>query len=293
MSGQHGEGITAEMTVPPALEGWLADHPYLRGVARFQRSIENALRGGEPAAVPPPRWEDHADAFNDGIPVLRSRPLDKTVVAHAGKLLIRLLERFSESESTAEAQRACTTLLDKFRQAPGEAALMVEQMVAGGDECAAPDPEANPGFARFLCWRALEAALRPWIASFTRWRGDDLWGRHYCPFCGSHATMAQIARTSKGRERLLSCGCCRSRWSYQRTRCPFCGNYNQDKMEILELDGEERFRIDVCRDCNGYLKTYTGEGEEEVLLADWSTLHLDILAGQEGLQRRADSLYEL
>jgi FdhE protein len=64
-------------------------------------------------------------------------------------------------------------------------------------------------------------------------------------------------------------------------------------LEILELEREERFRIDVCRDCNGYLKTYTGEGEGELLLADWTTLHLDILAGREGFQRRADSLYEI
>jgi FdhE protein len=105
--------------------------------------------------------------------------------------------------------------------------------------------------------------------------------------------MAQLRRTGKGRERYLSCGCCGTRWNYQRTGCPFCGNPDQDKLEILELEEEKDFRIDVCHSCNGYLKTYTREGDEDLLLADWSTLHLDVLARQQGLQRRSNSLYEL
>jgi FdhE protein len=184
-------------------------------------------------------------------------------------------------------------LRNEFRQEPGTAELLVDRIVAGREEYPVFDTEVDPGFTCLLCWRAIETALRPWITSFTQWRGDAMWGWHYCPFCGSHATMAQIARTKKGHERLLSCGCCRSRWSHQRTRCPFCGNYDQDKMEILELERDEALRIDVCRGCNGFLKTYTGEGDEELLLADWTTLHLDVLARQKGFQRRACSLYEL
>ena len=45
--------------------------------------------------------------------------------------------------------------------------------------------------------------------------------------------------------------------------------------------------------CRGYLKTYNGEGSEAVLLADWSSLHLDIVAQDRGLKRLAASLYEI
>ena len=45
--------------------------------------------------------------------------------------------------------------------------------------------------------------------------------------------------------------------------------------------------------CGGYLKTYDGEGNESVLLADWTSLHLDIVARDRGLKRRAASLYDL
>ena len=52
-------------------------------------------------------------------------------------------------------------------------------------------------------------------------------------------------------------------------------------------------RIDYCDACSGYLKTYDGEGSESVLLADWTSLHLDVIALERGLVRAAGSLYEL
>ena len=55
----------------------------------------------------------------------------------------------------------------------------------------------------------------------------------------------------------------------------------------------ENSAIDYCEACGGYLKTYDGEGNESVLLADWTSLHLDILARDRGLKRRAASLYDL
>ena len=293
MPCQHGESVDTLMTAHKAIDNWVAEHSYLAEIARIQRSIEDALCSHKPADIPTPLWENYAGAFAEGIPLLRSNPLDKAVYVNAGRLLINLVEQMSETESPDKVNDACALLRDEFCQSPDTAARLVEQIASNRDEDLVLETQVNPGFARFICWRALETVLRPWIGNFAQWRADFMWGRQYCPFCGSHPAMAQLARTKKGRERMLTCGCCKSQWSYQRTRCPFCGNYDQDKLEILELEREEHFRIDACRDCNGYLKTYTGEGQEELLLADWSTLHLDILAGQEGLQRRADSLYEI
>jgi hypothetical protein len=41
------------------------------------------------------------------------------------------------------------------------------------------------------------------------------------------------------------------------------------------------------------IKTYEGQGSESVLLADWTSLHLDIMARDRGLMRFAGSLYQL
>jgi FdhE protein len=41
------------------------------------------------------------------------------------------------------------------------------------------------------------------------------------------------------------------------------------------------------------LKTYIGTGDEDLLLADWTSIHLDILAQDRGLTRMAASLYQI
>jgi FdhE protein len=43
----------------------------------------------------------------------------------------------------------------------------------------------------------------------------------------------------------------------------------------------------------GYLKTYNGHGDERVLLADWTSVHLDLAAQARGWRRAGTSLYEV
>jgi len=75
--------------------------------------------------------------------------------------------------------------------------------------------------------------------------------------------------------------------------CPFCEGANHHRLSVLAVEGEKQFRIDYCDSCLGYLKTYNGEGSEKVLLADWTSLHVDLLAVGRGFRRLASSLYEL
>jgi FdhE protein len=105
--------------------------------------------------------------------------------------------------------------------------------------------------------------------------------------------MAQLVAADQGRQRLLSCGCCRTRWRYKRTGCPFCENEDDRSLGVLTIEGERGLRIDYCGSCNSYLKTYGGEGNETVLLADWTSIHLDVIACDRGLKRFAASLYDL
>jgi len=39
---------------------------------------------------------------------------------------------------------------------------------------------------------------------------------------------------------------------------------------------------DYCESCRGYLKTYEGEKSESVLMADWTSIHLDVVATDVG-----------
>jgi len=150
----------------------------------------------------------------------------------------------------------------------------------------------DPGTLRYASWTVLSISLRPVVEAFAEWRDDDRWLRRHCPTCGSLPAMAQLAGADPGRRRYLACGGCGTRWRFGRTACPFC-EVESSRLTSLSIDGEAGLRIDFCESCRGYLKTYNGQGDEHVLLADWTSLHLDVLARDRGLFRTAASLYEL
>jgi FdhE protein len=133
--------------------------------------------------------------------------------------------------------------------------------------------------------------LRPILDAFETWRDDERWLRNYCPACGSPPAMAQLVGEDPGRRRLLVCGGCRTRWRYGRTGCPFCQT-DTNRIAVVTVEREGGVRIDSCESCRAYLKTYAGQGDEELLLADWTSLHIDVAAQDRGLKRRAASLFE-
>ena len=150
----------------------------------------------------------------------------------------------------------------------------------------------SDGLHYYIRWIVLASALRPIVRAFDDWREDEAWLRPHCPTCGSLPAMAQLVGTDPGRRRLLTCGHCSTQWRYGRTTCPFCEKQSH-RLNGLALEGQGGLRIDYCESCRGYLKTYDGHGNEEVMLADWTSLHLDALAHDRGLLRRGASLYEL
>ena len=93
--------------------------------------------------------------------------------------------------------------------------------------------------------------------------------------------MAQLVGADNGRKRLLSCGCCGTRWQFSRTGCPFCET-DAHRIATVSIENEGGLRIDHCEACAGYLKTYDGQGHEALFLADWSSLHLDVVAQHPG-----------
>ena len=95
--------------------------------------------------------------------------------------------------------------------------------------------------------------------------------------------MAQLKKFNDGRARYLLCGGCHALWNWKRLGCPYCGNENLERIHILELD--KKMRLDICDECNAYLKTYAQEDEEDIYLRDWATLHLDLLAEEKSLRK--------
>ena len=173
-----------------------------------------------------------------------------------------------------------------------EAAIDLGPAERAMDAIAAQLESPDEGLLRYASWAVLSASLRPLSGAFAQWRDEDRWMRKYCPTCGSLPAMAQLAGVDPGRMRFLSCGGCATRWRFGRTACPFCET-ESPKLTSLTIEGEAGLRIDYCESCRAYVKTYNGHGDEAVLLADWTSLHLDVLARDRGLIRKAASLYDL
>jgi FdhE protein len=266
---------------------WLVKHPYLQGVADLEALIDAALAAVSIASACVPNWDNYISDFYAGIPLLRSsrvaidfRDLERALTSLVEVLALKPLPgKLAQDSRTLEAQlngdrdspqKALAWLLDKDSFTP-----------------------TNPGLLRYLGWTVLARYLHPVVCAFSGWRDEERWLRPYCPTCGAYAAMAQLVGTDPGRLRYLSCGCCRSRWRYRRTGCPFCQSEDDHRLAVVAVEGEAGLRIDYCEACSGYVKTYEGSGSESVLLADWTSFHLDVIARDCGLKRLAASLYAL
>ncbi|MCX7981912.1 MAG: formate dehydrogenase accessory protein FdhE [Syntrophales bacterium] len=109
------------------------------------------------------------------------------------------------------------------------------------------------------------------------------WSEGFCPICGKEPKIGEI-KNQEGK-RYLFCTQCGIEWPYKRIKCPFCGNEEQQTLAYFTVEDDERYRVDVCNECRRYIKIvdFRSTNEEADLdVEDIATLHLDILANEEG-----------
>lgn len=262
-------------------EAWLARHPYLGTLAIVEQVVERAVDDLAIPAASSPAFDRYLDDFHAGVPLLKSAAvaIDFGLVENAVPAFVERLAVSPMPDKVSEQLRA---LRADLHSDPSLVATLFD------DE---PAAHARGGLLRYLGWALLVRYLRPVVAGFAGWRDEERWLRNYCPTCGSGPAMGQLVGNDPGRLRLLSCGCCRTRWRYRRTGCPFCDVQDEHRLAVVGVEGEDGLRIDYCETCRGYLKTYDGQGNEDVLLADWTSIQLDVIARDRGLKRSASSLY--
>lgn len=266
-------------------DAWLSRHAYLQSVADLCAAVNEAAAGIAAADAAVPVWDDYAGDFREGVPLLQSAAAAPDV-GPAGPMVVELVERLSARPLPGPLGAQVSALGAELRGADDSPRRIVEWLL-GDEEALQP---SSPGLPRYLGWTVLARHLAPVVAAFGAWRDEERWLRRYCPTCGSLPAMAQLVGADPGRRRLLACGCCGTRWQYARTACPFCEADSQ-RLNSVAVEGEGGLRIDFCESCRAYLKTYDGQGNEALLLADWTSLHLDLVAADRGLERRAASLY--
>lgn len=114
---------------------------------------------------------------------------------------------------------------------------------------------------------------------------EELWGKGYCPICGSSPFLSELR--GEGGERIFFCSFCGHEWKGRRLFCPFCENTNPQSLRYHYLEKESEYRIDLCDKCKRYIKTIDTRKLEGVIIPeveDIATLHLDILAEEDGFQ---------
>jgi FdhE protein len=134
----------------------------------------------------------------------------------------------------------------------------------------------------------VEESLRPELEYIADKYGKIVaksgWTEGYCPICGKEPKIGEIREEEEGR-RYLFCHQCGYKWNFRRIKCPFCGNEEQHSLAYFAVEGEERYRVDVCNKCRRYIKIVDlPKTAEDVNLdvEDIATLHLDMLAYEEG-----------
>ena len=149
--------------------------------------------------------------------------------------------------------------------------------------------EMSETLERLIKWSIIERLIPEELKSSEVW---DEWLKPYCPVCGRKPVLAQLRKQNEGRARYLKCGGCGTMWRWNRLGCTYCDNEDLKQMHILEIESEPEMRIDVCDKCHSYIKTYNKEGDEDIYLTDWLTLHFDLLAEEENLHKVGSVLIE-
>lgn len=134
----------------------------------------------------------------------------------------------------------------------------------------------------------MEESLRPELEAVARKYSEIIekseWTEGYCPVCGKEPKIGEIREEEDGK-RYLFCHQCGFKWYFNRIKCPFCGNDEQHSLAYFEVEGEERYRVDVCNKCRRYIKTIElpkSSEEPNMDVEDIATLHLDMIAFDEG-----------
>ncbi|MBF0102884.1 MAG: formate dehydrogenase accessory protein FdhE [Desulfobacterales bacterium] len=109
--------------------------------------------------------------------------------------------------------------------------------------------------------------LKPFLIAFRKNSAkmikDDHGNYRECPFCGYYPDISLISLEKDG-SRYLRCGLCENLWRYKRIACAVCGNEDAKKLEYFTGENNDRYRLDVCHSCSGYIKTVRLNKTEDI-----------------------------
>jgi FdhE protein len=264
----------------------IKERPQAREVLSAFRDLAALMTEETPTAAKTP-LDDHLRDIKreEGFPLFSRADLPVDMDSAA-----RLLRKFLETLRSAKRPDSSGI----------EAALRAMDTPDGGwnrslftailknDEAALQDLARGVGLEtqvlEFLAQTALKPSIQAMRNLYAPGIDTETWEHGYCPFCGSLPSISFFDKTGK---RFMHCGLCGLEWRFPRLRCPFCSNEDHKNLGYFDVERQEGFRVDFCRQCRRYIKTVDKRVFEKtgpMDLENLASLHLDILATKEGFK---------
>ncbi len=223
--------------------------------------------------------------IQEGLPLIDKRDLSLDV-ASATRLFKRLCKVLTQNKKSSTVT---TQIMEAIRSKDISLVELFKQAGAGNDRYITEESKKlkiKDEVLSFLIMNSIRPILEAYANEIKGHVSQETWWRGYCPICGSVPALAELKENGA---RFLICSLCGFKWRFKRLQCPFCENEDHEKLRYLYTEKEGRaYRVDICEKCKRYIKTIDIQqlGEEVIpLIEDISTLHLDIIAQNEGYTR--------
>jgi FdhE protein len=267
-------------------------YPFLEGLFVIQAQVKDAIDVRSPELSP----DLVKSKWAEGAPLLRrwEFPLD---LKAAALVLAQVKDVIPESNDAFRKTHAA--LIEAFVRHPEEEQAIwrsfMEHEWEPWEEWINTE-ELDTASLLFLARSCLRPSLE-WVAEdlLKRYPLPPTWLKGYCPICGS--LPALLFLQGEG-ERRAYCSWCGTTWGLHRLQCPCCDNRYHESLGYFQVEGEPHYRVPYCRLCKSYFKQIDTRERLDfpyLPLEEWTTLHLDLLAQQEGWQLPASpspAIYE-
>jgi FdhE protein len=230
--------------------------------------------------------DDAKEKLEQGFPIVEKKAfiIDVPSATRLFRKLCKLLSKTKkgqhDSERITQAMRKKEIKLPElFRQIESENS---EYIISLSEKL-----HVNPKVISFLATNSIKPIYESYAKELKDYVNQERWWRGYCPICGSEPYISEL-KNEKGVEgaRFLVCSSCGYEWRFKRLQCPFCDHEASQGAKYFYTEKEGKvYRVDVCEKCKRYIKSIDVNelGIEAIpLLEDIGTLHLDILAQDEG-----------
>ena len=210
-----------------------------------------------------------------------------TVDVEGSEVLLRALFKVAAgtNEALAEAGKKLADALDKGKLDASTLFAPVLSEDSQGFHGLAEELDVDENILAFFGYNSVWPSVSLCTEKLTAYLDDGVsWKKGYCPVCGSPPALSILRDEGN---RFLFCSFCGHEWRSQRIYCPFCDNQDHTKLHYFFGEEEKCYRVDVCDVCKKYLKSVDVRELKHPLyplLEQVSTLHLDLLAREQGLE---------